>query len=103
MYYDISISFGKNTVKDLHIRTHMYRTTDYLDLAIDTQCLEPCLRPWNIRRCQSAVEEMDSSSGSSEIQNKKPSVRFLLGPGQDQEVDTVDCPPTLSTPATLTR
>ena len=103
MYYDISISFGKNTVKELHIGTHMYRTTDYLDLATDTQCLEPCLRPWNIRRCQSAVEEMDSSSGSSEIQNKKPSVRFLLGPGQDQEVDTVDSPPTLSTPATLTR
>ena len=94
-------------MKDLHIRTHMYRTTDYLDLATDTQSLEPCLRPWNIRRCQSAVEEMDSSSGSSDVQdraqNKRPSVRFLLGPGQDQEVDTVASPPTLSTPATLTR
>ena len=91
-------------MKDLHIRTYMYRTTDYLDLATDTQSLEPCLRPWNIRRCQSAVEDIeDSSSGSSEIRNKKPSVRFLLGPGQDQEEDTVDSPPTLSTPATLTR
>ena len=93
-------------MKDLHIGTHMYRTTDYLDLATDTQCLEPCLRPWNIRRCQSAVEEVDiedSSSGSSEIQDKRPSVTFMLGPHQDRERDTVDWPPPPSTPATLTR
>ena len=36
----------------------------------------------------------DSSSGSSDIQDraqdKRPSVTFLLGPHQDQEVDTVD-------------
>ena len=85
-------------------------TTDYLDLATDTQSLDPCLRPWNIRRCQSAVEEVDiedSSIGSSDIQNrgqdKRPSVRFLLAHHKDQERDTVDWPPTPSTPATLTR
>ena len=94
-------------MKDLHIRTYMYMTTDYLDLATDTQSLEPCLRSWNIRRCQSAVEEVDSSSGSSDIQDraqdKRPSVTFMLGPHQDRERDTVDWPPTPSTPATLTR
>ena len=92
----------------------MYRTTDYLDLAIDTQCLEPCLRSWNIRRWQSAAEKVNfedsSSSGSSECQDggqdKRPGVRFLLAPHQDQKVDTVDTvdtvdsPPAPATPAT---
>ena len=84
-------------------------TTDYLDLATDTQCRDPCLRPWNIRRCQSAVEDIeDSSSGSSDIQDraqdKRQSVRFLLGPDQHHEVDTVDTVDTVdNTPSTLAR
>ena len=69
---------------------NMYRTTDYLDLATDTQYLEPCLQSWNIRRCQSALEGVnieDSSSdrGQNWGQDKRPSVRFLLAPHKDQE------------------
>ena len=87
----------------------MYRTTDYLDLATDTQCLEPCLRSWNIRRWQSAAEEvnMEDSSGSRDGgQDQRPRVRFLLAPLQDQEVDsvdTMDSPPSPITPTTHAR
>ena len=66
----------------------MYRTIDYLDLATDTRCLESPAQAGEVRRWQSAVEEVSSS------EDKRPSVSFLLahdsllelGPG-DQDLD----------------
>ena len=50
----------------------MYRTIDYLDLATDTSCLESPDQAGEVRRWQSAVEEVSSS------EDKRPSVSFLL-------------------------
>ena len=66
----------------------MYRTIDYLDLATDTRCLKSPAQAGEVRRWQSAVEEVSSS------EDKRPSVSFLLahdsllelGPG-DQDLD----------------
>ena len=66
----------------------MYRTIDYLDLATDTRCLESPDQAGNVRRSQSAVEELAAR------EEGRPSVSFLLahdsllelGPG-DQDLD----------------
>ena len=66
----------------------MYRTIDYLDLATDPSCLESHDQAGNVRRCQSAVEELAAR------EEGRPSVTFLLahdsllelGEG-DQEVE----------------
>ena len=84
------ILLGYDTVKDSHTRSGMYMTINYLDLATDTQYLEPCLQSWNIRRCQSAlegvnIEDSSSDGGQNWGQDKRPSVRFLLAPHKDQE------------------
>ena len=50
----------------------MYRTIDYLDLATDTSCLESHDQAGNVRRCQSAVEELAAR------EEGRPSVTFLL-------------------------
>ena len=50
----------------------MYRTIDYLDLATDPSCLESPDQTGNVRRCQSAVEELAAR------EEGRPSVTFLL-------------------------
>ena len=85
----------------------MYRTIDYLDLATDTSCLESPDQAGEVRRWQSAVEEVSSS------EDKRPSVSFLLahdsllelGPGdQDQGAGHLLLPrPPASSPAPHTR
>ena len=50
----------------------MYRTIDYLDLATDTRCLESPDQAGNVRRSQSAVEELAAR------EEGRPSVSFLL-------------------------
>ena len=50
----------------------MYRTIDYLDLATDPSCLESPDQVGNVRRSQSAVEELAAR------EEGRPSVTFLL-------------------------
>ena len=50
----------------------MYRTIDYLDLATDPSCVESPDQAGNVRRCQSAVEELAA------MEEGRPSVTFLL-------------------------
>ena len=50
----------------------MYRTIDYLDLATDPSCVESPDQAGNVRRCQSAVEELAAR------EEGRPSVTFLL-------------------------
>ena len=50
----------------------MYRTIDYLDLATDPRCVESLDQAGNVRRSQSAVEELATR------EEGRPSVTFLL-------------------------